>query len=104
MSKFVLTIPGTFKHPLSDGARARLVAALQGVDPDQVGTVPEDLGLLSVDPDTFRFVLHLEVRAENRTAALTEAVAVARGALEAAGYGEQDAPTGAPSVTAIDIG
>ncbi|MFC1415721.1 hypothetical protein [Streptacidiphilus cavernicola] len=104
MSKFVLTIPGTFKRPLADDARARLVAALQGVDPDQVGAVPADLDLVSVDPDSGRFVLHLEVQADDRTAAQAEAVSVARRALAAAGYGDQDAPTGAPAVTAIDVG
>jgi hypothetical protein len=104
MSRFVLTIPGTFKHPLREDARARLLAALQGTDPAEVGTLPEELDLLRVDPEASTFVLHLEVEAEDRTTAQQQAVTVAREALEAAGYRESDAPTGPPAVTAIDPG
>jgi hypothetical protein len=104
MSRFVLTVPGTFKHPLQDAARARLLAALQGVDPDEVGTVPQDLDLLSVDPDASTFVLRLEVEAADTDAAGSQAEAAARSALRAAGYADQDAPFGQPVVTAIDIG
>jgi len=104
MSKFVLTVPGTFKHPLQEQARARLLAALQGVDPDEVGTVPETLDLLSVDPDTSTFALRLEVDAADRNAAGDQAQAAARSALRAAGYADQDAPVGLPVVTAIDVG
>ncbi|QMU77331.1 hypothetical protein GXW83_18135 [Streptacidiphilus sp. PB12-B1b] len=104
MSRFVLTVPGTFKHPLHEQARSRLLAALQGVDPDEVGAVPEDLDLLSVDPDASRFVLRLEVEAEDRDAAGEQAEAAARTALRAAGYTDEDAPFGVPVVTAIDVG
>ncbi|MHA6763751.1 hypothetical protein [Streptacidiphilus sp. PAMC 29251] len=105
MSKYVLTIPGTFLAPLRPEAKTRLLNALQGVDPDEVGSsVPGDLGLLTLDEDGARFVLHLEVEAADRGAAEAEAVSVARGALAAAGYDEDTAPTGAPAVTAIDVG
>jgi hypothetical protein len=104
MSRFVLTVPGTFAYPLEAQARTRLLAALQGVDPEQVGTVPEDLELLSVDPGASTFVLRLEIEAEDRNRAKEKARAVARGALDAAGYREADSPTGTPAVTAIDIG
>lgn len=104
MSRFVLTVPGTFKHPLQEQARARLLAALQGTDPDEVGAVPQDLGLLSVDQDASTFVLRLEVEAEDRKAAGDQAEAVAWSALKAAGYTDQDAFVGVPVVTAIDVG
>lgn len=104
MSRFVLTVPGTFKHPLQGRARGRLLAALQGVDPDEVGAVPEDLDLLTADPDTSTFVLRLEVEAEDRAAAGDQAAEVARSALRAAGYADGEAPIGVPVVTAIDVG
>ncbi|MFC1408331.1 hypothetical protein ACEZCY_03425 [Streptacidiphilus sp. N1-12] len=104
MSKYVLTIPGTFLRPLQPDAKGRLLTALQGVDPDQVGSVPDDLDLLTLDQDGARFVLRLEVQAQDRGAAEGEALAVARRALASAGYDQDTAPTGAPSVTAIDVG
>lgn len=104
MSRFILTLPGTFKRPLQEGARVRLLAALQDMDPDEVGAVPEDLDLLTVDPDTSTFVLRLEVEAGDSRKARSQAMAVARSALRAAGYVDRDAPVGTPVVTAIDVG
>jgi hypothetical protein len=104
MSRFVLTVPGTFKHPLREQARGRLLAALQGVDPDEVGAVPEDLDLLTTDADASTFVLRLEVEAADRGAAGDQAAGVARAALRAAGYQDEEAPIGVPVVTAIDVG
>ena len=104
MTRFVLTVPGTFRRPLEEQARGRLLAALQGVDPDEVGTVPEDLDLLTSDDDTSTFVLRLEVEAEDRYSAADQAAGVARSALRSAGYTDDDAPIGAPVVTAIDVG
>ncbi len=104
MSRYVLTIPGTFKRPLQPDAKARLLTALQGVDPDEVGSVPEDLGLLTVDESASTFVLRLEVEAEDRTAAQDAALSAAVAALASAGYDQEEALTGKPTVTAIDVG
>ncbi|WP_371483947.1 hypothetical protein [Kitasatospora sp. NBC_00315] len=104
MSRFVLTIPGTFKRPLQSDARTRLLTALQGADPEEVGSVPEELDVLTVDEDASTFVLRLEVEGDDRTAAQDAAVSAARSALDAAGYDEEDAPVGMPTVTAIDVG
>jgi hypothetical protein len=104
MSRFVLTVPGTLARPLRDQSRARLLAALQDVDPDEVGQLPDDLDLLTVDQDAGTFVLRLEIEAQDRSAAGEQAVEAARSALRAAGYADEDAPVGAPVVTAIDVG
>lgn len=104
MSRYVLTIPGTFKHALQPDAKARLLTALQGVDPEEVGSVPEDLDILTLDPAASTFVLRLEVEAKDRTGAQQEALRVAVAALASAGYDSSTAPTGAPTVTAIDAG
>ncbi|WP_035803222.1 hypothetical protein [Kitasatospora mediocidica] len=104
MSRFVLTIPGTFKHPLSGQSRRRLLNALRGVDPDEVGTVPPDLDVLSADEGDTRFVLRLEVTAEDSGAAEGLAMSVALTALAAADYAEDDVFMGDAVVTAIDVG
>lgn len=104
MSRFVLTVPGTFKRPLQEQPRARLLAALRGVDPDRFGTVPQDLDLLTLDPDASTFVLRLEVEATDTTSAGDQAEAMVRTALRAAGYTDWEAPVGVPVVTAIDVG
>jgi hypothetical protein len=66
--------------------------------------VPQELDILTVDEAASTFVLRLEVEARDRTSAQSEALAVATGALASAGYGEGDVHTGAPMVTAIDVG
>lgn len=104
MTKYVLTIPGTFKHPLTADAKQRLHAALRGVDPEEVGTVPPDLDVLTAEEGGERFVLRLEVAAEDSGSAQNLAVAVALTALATAGYAEDEVFMGDPVVTAIDVG
>ncbi|MDH6131968.1 hypothetical protein P3T37_001353 [Kitasatospora sp. MAA4] len=104
MSRFVLTIPGTFKRPLTAQARQRLLNALRGVDPDEVGTVPPDLDVLTADEGDTRFVLRVEVTADDSRAAEGLAMAVALTALAAADYPADDVWMGDPVVTAIDVG
>ncbi|MFD7918465.1 hypothetical protein ACFV3R_04480 [Streptomyces sp. NPDC059740] len=103
MAQYVVSVPGTFLRPLTEDARRRVLAAVRGADPDEVGDVPLDLDALSVE-DEGRFVLRLEVAADNSPAAQEAALTMARGALAAAGYDEDGAATGQAVITAIDAG
>ncbi|MEC4018738.1 hypothetical protein [Streptomyces sp. H27-D2] len=103
MTNFVVSVPGTFKEPLGAEARARLLTGLQGADPEEVGSVPSDLDVLSVDEGTSTFILRLEVEAEDSRAAQREALSIASRALAQAGYTEESAPVGNAVITAIDV-
>ncbi|MDH6114972.1 hypothetical protein P3T36_006482 [Kitasatospora sp. MAP12-15] len=103
MSNYVLTIPGTFKRPLTADAKQRLLAALHGVDPEEVGTVTPDLDVLTAEEGGVHFVLRLEVAAEDSGSAERLAMTVALTALAAAGYQEDAVFMGEPVVTGIDV-
>ena len=103
MTNFIVSVPGTFKKELDTEAKARLLTALQGTDPEEVGDVPPDLDVLSTDGTRPTFTLRLEVDAEDSRTAQQEALSIARNALEQAGFDEDSAPLGPPAMTAIDV-
>ncbi|MEV6314743.1 hypothetical protein [Streptomyces sp. NPDC051776] len=102
MTNFIVSIPGTFTEPLGADAKSRLLTALQGADPEEVGAVPPQLDVLSVDDSNGTFILRLEVDAEDSEAACLEVLSIAGEALKAAGYDERTASLGDPFLTAID--
>ncbi|MEV4557860.1 hypothetical protein AB0K51_12765 [Kitasatospora sp. NPDC049285] len=102
MTDFVVSLPGTFKQEVTEAARTQLLSALHGNDPQEVGTDPQDLDLLTLNDGGSTFTLRLEVTAEDSRAAEHEALALASRALAAAGFHEDTALLGRPAITSID--
>ena len=102
MTNFIVTVPGTFTRMPDTAEKSRLLTALQGADPDEVGDVPPDLDVLSTDATASTFTMRLEVEADDSRAAQEQALGIARDALAQAGFDEATAPMGPPAMTAID--
>ncbi|MDQ0791867.1 hypothetical protein [Streptomyces sp. B1I3] len=102
MTTFVITVPGTFVHGVTDTTRSEVERRLRPQDPQntELGET-EDLDILTVQ-DGNTFSLRLEVDADDRAGAEAEAVRLATAALRESGVAEADAPLGAAVVTGID--
>ncbi|MER6304385.1 hypothetical protein ABT247_33310 [Kitasatospora sp. NPDC001539] len=104
MGSYVITVPGTVRHPVGEEARRTLLAVVHGADPEEAGTQVPDLDVLTLDEPEGTFVLRLEVEAPDHTAAGETALGLARRAFTAAGYEEDAVSIGTPVVTGIDVG
>ncbi|MCX4751499.1 hypothetical protein OG455_39380 [Kitasatospora sp. NBC_01287] len=102
MTKFVISLPGTFRRDLTPTGRGRLLHALRGTDPREVGADPQDLEVLTLHEGEPVFTLRLEVEAEDSAEAEHSALAIAARALGEAGFDEHAALLGQPAVTSID--
>ncbi|MFC4031143.1 hypothetical protein ACFO3J_06615 [Streptomyces polygonati] len=102
MTIYVVTVPGTFLDPPSDGARQEMVRALRPADPqgNEFGEA-EALDILTVYDGTPAFSIHLEVEADTKTAAGDGARELIRGALRTAGLPVESASLGEPVITGI---
>ncbi|MEV6019056.1 hypothetical protein ACFYXJ_16785 [Streptomyces sp. NPDC002667] len=101
MTTYVITVPGTFVHGVSDASRADVERRLRPQDPQNTDLgESEELSLLTVDDN--RFSVRLEVEATDRRSAEAEAVRLVSGALRDSGLSADDAPLGPASVTGID--
>ncbi|MEU1040562.1 hypothetical protein ACFYP4_21640 [Streptomyces sp. NPDC005551] len=102
MTTFIITVPGTFVHGVTDDARSEVVRRLRPQDPKntELGE-SEELNLLTVE-DGGMFSIRLEVDAADQSSAEAEAVRLVAGALRASGIAETDAPLGPAAVTGID--
>ncbi|MER6437087.1 MULTISPECIES: hypothetical protein [unclassified Streptomyces] len=104
MTTYVITVPGTFVHGMSDGARTDIERRLRPQDPKNTDLGEnEELSLLTVEEDG-RFAARVEVEAADRSSAEHEAVRLVSGALRDSGVAETDAMLGAAVVTGIDTG
>ncbi|WP_392972235.1 hypothetical protein [Streptomyces sp. LN245] len=102
MTTYVITVPGTFVHGLSDASRADVERRLRPQDPQNTDLgESEELSLLTVDEE-HRFSVRLEVEAADRRSAEAEAVRLVSGALLDSGLSPDDAPLGPAAVTGID--
>ncbi|MEU0786757.1 hypothetical protein ABZ341_34970 [Streptomyces sp. NPDC006173] len=102
MTTYVITVPGTFVHGVSDASRADVERRLRPQDPQNTDLgETEELSLLSVD-ENHTFSVRLEVEAADRRTAEAEAVRLVSGALRESGLSENDAPLGPAAVTGID--
>ncbi|GGU96980.1 hypothetical protein GCM10010495_04080 [Kitasatospora herbaricolor] len=102
MTNFVISLPGTFKQELTQAAKAQLLGALRGADPQEVGSDPQDLDMLTLNEGSPTFTLRLEVTAEDSRGAEREALAMASRALALAGFQGDAALLGQPAITSID--
>jgi hypothetical protein len=102
MSTYIITVPGTFLHDLTDDARSALIQQLRPADPHQTELgQQEDLDVLAIN-DNGTFSIRLDVEAEDSHAAEQRARATAAAALRAAGFTAEQAPLGPAVVTGID--
>jgi hypothetical protein len=102
VTTFVITVPGTFVHGLSDVSRADVERRLRPQDPQNTDLgESEELSLLTVDENN-TFSVRLEVEAADRRSAEAEAVRLVSSALRDSGLSEDDAPLGPAAVTGID--
>ncbi|MFD9465660.1 hypothetical protein [Streptomyces sp. NPDC060027] len=102
MTTYVITVPGTFVHGLSDASRADVERRLRPQDPQNTDLgETEELSLLTVD-ENHTFSVRLEVEAANQSSAEAEAVRLVAGALRESGLSADDAPLGPAAVTGID--
>lgn len=102
MTTYVITVPGTFVHGISDASRLDVERRLRPQDPQNTDLgETEELSLLTVD-ENHTFSVRLEVRATDRNSAEAEAVRLVAGALRDSGLSEDDAPLGPAAVTGID--
>ncbi|MFJ4922945.1 hypothetical protein [Streptomyces sp. NPDC088725] len=103
MTTYVITIPGTFLRDLTDASRTAVVEGLRPADPQHT-TLGEaqDLDILTVN-ENGTFSIRLEIEADNNRGAEAAAKETAAAALRDAGFSENEAPLGPPTVTGIDI-
>ncbi|NED14577.1 hypothetical protein [Streptomyces sp. SID9124] len=99
MTRFVITVPGTFGIDITDSTRSALESALASRHTDV--SESEGLDLLTLNEDG-TFSVRLEVEAPDRYEAERNASGILAAALEKAGIEETDAPLGPPAVTGID--
>ncbi|KIF78364.1 hypothetical protein QR77_40475 [Streptomyces sp. 150FB] len=103
MTTYVITIPGTFLTDVTDESRNVVVERLRSADPQQTTLgEAEDLDILSVNENN-TFNVRLEIEADDNPSAEASAKEKAEAALRAAGFSEDDARLGRPTVTGIDI-
>ncbi|MET7457861.1 hypothetical protein ABZT03_39645 [Streptomyces sp. NPDC005574] len=102
MTTFVITVPGTFVHGISEDTCSDIKRSLRPQDPKNTDLgESEELSLLTVDEDGM-FVARVEVEAADQSGAESEAVRLVSTALRDSGVSEADAPLGAAIVTGID--
>jgi hypothetical protein len=102
VTTYVITVPGTFVHGISDASRSDVERRLRPQDPQntELGE-SEELHLLTVDEDSM-FSVRVEVEAADQKSAEAEAVRLVSSALRDSGFTENDAPLGQAAVTGID--
>ncbi|MGW0336335.1 hypothetical protein ACWD0J_31560 [Streptomyces sp. NPDC003011] len=102
MTTYVITVPGTFVHGVTETSRSDLERALRPQDPRNTDLgESEELSLLTVEENR-TFSVRLEVEAPDQASAEAEAVRMVSGALRDSGFTEDDAPLGPAAVTGID--
>ena len=102
MTDYVITVPGTFVHGITDAQRSSVERKLRPQDPANTGFgESEELSLLTVQ-DGNTFSVRLEVEAAGRSEAEANAVRLVSAALRDSGISEEDAPLGPAAVTGID--
>ncbi|OAR22641.1 hypothetical protein A8W25_23840 [Streptomyces sp. ERV7] len=102
MTDYVITVPGTFVHGITDAQRSEIERRLRPQDPANTGFGEnEELSLLTVQ-DANTFAVRLEVEAATRGEAEASAVRLVSAALRDSGFAEDDAPLGPAAVTGID--
>ncbi|MFE9773370.1 hypothetical protein ACFYOV_17140 [Streptomyces sp. NPDC005931] len=102
MTRYVISVPGTFTRGAGQETRAELVRALRPADPHRtrMGN-EEDLDVLTVNDDG-TFTVRLTIDAGSRPEAEREAHRLARSALHGVGLDDGSAPLGPAAVTGID--
>ena len=104
MTTFVITVPGTFVHGISEDTCSAVERSLRPQDPKNTDLgESEELNLLTVDEDGM-FAARVEVEAADQSGAESEAVRLVSTALRDSGFSEEDAPLGAAIVTGIVTG
>ncbi|MEV6553012.1 hypothetical protein AB0M57_30535 [Streptomyces sp. NPDC051597] len=102
MTDYVITVPGTFVHGITDDQRAAVERKLRPQDPSNTDFGEnEELSLLTLQ-DGNMFSVRLEVEAATRDEAEAKAVDLVSAALRDTGLAEDDAPLGPAAVTGID--
>jgi hypothetical protein len=102
VTTFVITVPGTFVHGVSDSVRSDVERRLRPQDPKNTDLgEAEELSLLTVDEGGM-FAARVEVDAADRAEAESAASRLVSRALRESGVPEQDAPLGPATVTGID--
>ncbi|PKV89615.1 hypothetical protein [Streptomyces sp. TLI_146] len=102
MTDYVITVPGTFVHGITDAQRSAVERRLRPQDPANTDFgESEELSLLTVQEGNM-FSVRLEVEAASRSEAEANAVRLVSAALRDSGFGEEDAPLGPAAVTGID--
>ncbi|WP_031082164.1 hypothetical protein [Streptomyces sp. NRRL WC-3549] len=101
MTTYVITVPGTFLHDVTEEQRSGVERRLRPQDPHHTGLgEAEELDLLTVqEGNTFSIRLHIE--AHDRADAEAQAVHLAESALREGGLTAEDAPLGPAAVTGI---
>jgi hypothetical protein len=102
VTTYVITVPGTFVHGITDASRSDVERRLRPQDPQntEMGE-SEELHLLTVDEGSM-FSVRVEVEAADQKSAEAEAVRLVSSALRDSGFTEDDAPLGQAAVTGID--
>ncbi|MFF3057274.1 hypothetical protein [Streptomyces sp. NPDC057909] len=102
MTTYVITVPGTFVHGVTDASRTAMERRLRPRDPKNTDLgESEELNLLTVGEGS-TFSVRIEVEADSRAGAEAEAVRLVSSALRDSGFSQDDAPLGPAAVTGID--
>ncbi|MFF1837007.1 hypothetical protein ACFVXE_22800 [Streptomyces sp. NPDC058231] len=103
MTTYVITVPGTFVHGITDAARSEVERRLRPQDPQNTDLgETEDLNLLTIQDDGNAFSVRLQVEASDRASAESDAARLVSAALRSSGLSMDDAPLGPAAVTGID--
>ncbi|AEN08384.1 MULTISPECIES: hypothetical protein [unclassified Streptomyces] len=102
MTTYVITVPGTFLHDVTEDQLSGVERRLRPRDPHntELGEA-EELELLTVQEGN-TFSLRLEIEAHGRADAEAQAKRLAEAALRENGLTAEDAPLGPAVVTGID--
>ncbi|MGC5342431.1 hypothetical protein ACPXCE_08100 [Streptomyces sp. DT24] len=102
MTTYLITVPGTFLHDVTDDQRSGVERRLRPRDPHntELGEA-EELDLLTVQEGN-TFSIRLKIEAHDRAEAEAQAVRLAEAALRENGLTPGDAPLGPAVVTGID--
>ncbi|MEV8209076.1 hypothetical protein AB0P40_28380 [Streptomyces sp. NPDC079189] len=102
MTTYVITVPGTFVHGVTDASRTDMERRLRPRDPKNTDLgESEELNLLTVGEGS-TFSVRIEVEADSRAGAEAEVVRLVSSALRDSGFSQDDAPLGPAAVTGID--
>ncbi|WP_406413868.1 hypothetical protein OG923_31405 [Streptomyces halstedii] len=102
MTTYVITVPGTFLHDVTEEQRSGVKRRLRHRDPQNTGLgEAEELDLLTVQDDN-TFSVRLEIAAPDRARAEAEASRLAESALRDSGLTAEDAVLGPAVVTGIE--